>query len=233
MDFSIIAENLYRYFNGTWMTIQLVFISLAAGLILAIPLAIVRTSKNWLLTVPIRAFVYFMRGTPLLVQMYMVYYGMGQFEYIKETFMWKYFQEAYFCALFAFTLNTAGYTIEILRGAIVNTPFGEIEAAKSVGMSKAMMMRRIILPSSFRRALPAYSNEVIFMIHGSALASVITLVDITGAARFVTSRYYSPAEAYVTAAVFYMALIFGIIWLFKKVEYRWSGHLRRQEEAMD
>lgn len=232
MDFSIIIENLPSYVSGTWVTIQLVFISLAIGLMLAIPLAILRTSKNWILTAPIRAFVYFMRGTPLLVQMYMVYYGMGQFEFLKQTFLWNYFQEAYFCALFAFTLNTAGYTIEIIRGAIVNTPFGEIEAAKSVGMSRAMMMRRIILPSAFRRALPAYSNEVIFMLHGSSLASVITLVDITGAARVVSSRYYSPAEAYVTAAVFYMVLIFSVIWVFKKVEYRWSGHLRRQEETV-
>lgn len=231
MDITIIIENLYRYLDGTWLTLQLVAISLTLGLFLAIPLAVMRTFKNWFINAPIRAFVYFMRGTPLLVQIFMIYHGLAQFEFIKTSFLWDYFKEAYFCALFAFTLNTAGYTTEIIRGAIVNTSFGEIEAAKSVGMSRTQMYLRIILPSAFRRALPAYSNEVIFMIHGSALASIITLEDITGAARKVNSDYYSPYEAFLTAAVFYMVLIFTSIWIFKKIEYYWSGHLRRQDEA--
>ncbi len=227
----IIAGEITGYFEGLWLTIQLVSISLFIGLLLAVPLAIIRASvKNWYANAPIRAFVYVMRGTPLLVQIYLIYYGMGQFELIRESFLWIFFKEAYFCALFAFTLNTAGYTTEIIRGAIVNTSFGEIEAAKSVGMSKLLMLRRIILPSAFRRALPAYGNEVIFMIHGSSLASAITLVDITGYAIKVNSRYYAPFEAYITAAIFYMALIFTTIWVFKKIEYRLSGHLRRQDE---
>ena len=114
---------------------------------------------------------------------------MGQFELVKESVLWSFFKEAYFCALFAFTLNTAAYTTEILRGAIKATPHGEIEAALAAGMSKLLMIRRIILPSAFRRALPAYSNEIIFMLHGSSLASVITIIDITGAARIINSRY--------------------------------------------
>jgi len=230
MDFSIIIESIGIYLQGLKNTIILVSISLAAGLLLAVPLAVGRTSKRALLQMPIRAYVYFFRGTPLLVQMFIVYYGFGQFEAIKTSFLWPFFREAYFCALFAFTLNTGAYTTEIIRGAIEATPRGEIEAAMAAGMSRLMMLRRIVLPSAFRRALPAYSNEIIFMLHGSSLASIITILDITGAARLVNSRYYSPYEAFLTAAVFYMTITFLIVFFVRKLEYRWFAHLRPQVE---
>lgn len=226
MDFSIIMENIDIYIDGFFVTIQLTAISLAIGLCMSIPLAIIRTSRNPLLSSPVRFFIYIFRGTPLLVQMFIIYYGSGQFEFIKTTIFWDFFKNAYLCALLAFTLNTCAYTTEIIRGAIDSMPFGEIEAAKSVGMSKFMMMRRIILPSSLRRAVPAYGNEVIFMLHGSSLASIITIVDLTGAARIINSRFYSPYEAYLTAAVFYLALVYTIVWLFKKLEKRIYAHLQ-------
>ena len=228
MDFSIIFSNMDIYLEGLKNTLILVSVSLAIGLACAIPLAVLMTSKNILVSGPIRAFVYFFRGTPLLVQMFLVYYGMGQFELIKTSFLWVFFKQAYFCALFAFTLNTCAYTTEIIRGAIENTPHGEIEAARAAGMSAFLRFRRIILPSAFRRALPTYSNEIIFMLQGTSLASVITIVDITGAARIVNSRYYSPYEAFLTAAAFYMAITFMILWLIKKLEFRWYAHLRRE-----
>ncbi len=228
MDFSIIFSNMDIYLEGLKNTLVLVSVSLAIGLACAIPLAVLMTSKNILVSGPIRAFVYFFRGTPLLVQMFLVYYGMGQFELIKTSFLWVFFKQAYFCALFAFTLNTCAYTTEIIRGAIENTPHGEIEAARAAGMSAFLRFRRIILPSAFRRALPTYSNEIIFMLQGTSLASVITIVDITGAARIVNSRYYSPYEAFLTAAAFYMAITFMILWLVKKLEFRWYAHLRRE-----
>ena len=175
MDFRVIIDNLPLYYQGLWTTVQLVFISLMVGLCLAIPIALLAASKNrWVSIVP-KAYIYFFRGTPLLVQMFLIYHGMGQFETVRESFLWVIFKEAYACALVAFALNTAGYTAEILRGTIMQTAFGEIEAAKACGMSNATIYRRIILPSTFRRALPAYGNEVIFMLHGSALAGVITL----------------------------------------------------------
>ncbi len=228
MEFSIIIDNLPIYLEGLKNTVILVTISLIIGLLLAIPLAVLRTSKNYALQAPVRAYIYFFRGTPLLVQMFLVYYGFGQFDFLKNSFLWSFFKEAYFCALFAFTLNTCAYTTEIIRGAMVATPHGEIEAAIAAGMSRLTMLRRIILPSSFRRALPAYSNEIIFMLHGSSLASVITIVDITGAARIINSRYYSPYEAFLTAAVFYMAITFSIVFLIKQLEKRWHAHLQPQ-----
>lgn len=228
MEFSIIFDNIGIYFEGLKNTLILVSLSLIIGLVCAVPLAVLRTSKNIFISGPIRPFVYFFRGTPLLVQMFLIYYGMGQFEPIKASFLWVFFKEAYFCALFAFTLNTCAYTTEIIRGAIENTPHGEVEAAKAAGMSYFLRFRRIILPSAFRRALPSYGNEIIFMLHGSSLASVITIIDITGAARIVNSRFYSPYEAFLTAALFYMSITFLIVWLIKKLEFRWFAHLRRE-----
>ncbi len=231
MDLSIIFENIGIYLEGLKTTAWLVSLSLMLGLVLAIPLAVLRTAKSYAVQAPIRAYIYFFRGTPLLVQMFIVYYGFGQFEVIKTSFVWPLFREAWFCALFTFTLNTGAYTTEILRGAIEATPHGEIEAAKAAGMSRLLMLRRIVLPSAFRRALPQYSNEIIFMLHGSSLASVITLVDITGAARIINSRFYSPYEAFLTAAVFYMTLTFMIVFLVKQLEKRWFAHLQPQKTS--
>jgi arginine/ornithine transport system permease protein len=229
MDFEVIINTLPLYFQGLWVTIYLVLVSLVIGLGMAIPLSLLATSKNmWIRALP-KAYIYFFRGTPLLVQMYMIYHGMGQFEALRESFLWVIFQEAWACALIAFALNTAGYTAEILRGTIEQTAYGEIEAARACGMSTAMVYRRIILPSTFRRALPAYGNEVIFMLHGSSLAGIITIMDLFGAARIVNARFYAPFEAYITAGVFYLVMTFMIVWGFKKAEHYWHAHLRPRE----
>jgi arginine/ornithine transport system permease protein len=227
MDFEIIASNLGLYFHGLWTTVWLVAAALALGFCLSVPLAVLRTSRNRIVNWPVWAYTYFFRGTPLLVQLFMIYYGLSQFEVVQNSFMWPLLRQAWFCCLLAFTLNTAAYTTEILRGAIEVTPSGEIEAAKAAGMSPMLMLRRIILPSAFRRALPSYGNEVIFMLHGSAVASVVTLVDLTGAARLVQSRTYAPYEAFITAALFYLILTFALVWLFRQLEHRLHAHLRR------
>jgi arginine/ornithine transport system permease protein len=226
MDIQVIIDNLPLYFRGLWTTIILVISSLAVGLCLAIPLALLASSKNrWVSMLP-KAYIYFFRGTPLLVQMYMIYHGMGQFGAVRDSFLWVIFKEAYACALIAFALNTAGYTAEILRGAIAQTAFGEIEAAKACGMSSTKIYRRIILPSAFRRALPAYGNEVIFMLHGSALAGVITIIDLFGAAKVVNARNFVPFESFITAGLFYLALTLLIVVGFKKAEKYWHAYLR-------
>ncbi len=229
MDFQVIIDNLPLYFQGLWVTIILVVSSLVMGLCLAVPIALLATAKNkWISFLP-KAYIYFFRGTPLIVQMFMIYHGMGQFTIVHDTFLWTIFQEAFACALIAFALNTAAYTGEILRGTIEQTLFGEIEAAKACGMSIPMIYRRIILPSTFRRALPAYGNEVIFMLHGSSLAGVITIVDLFGAAKIVNSRSFVPFESFITAGVFYLALTFIIVGAFKMAERHFHAYLRPRE----
>lgn len=226
IDLELVLANLPLYLRGLWTTVWLTFLSLAIGLLLAVPLGLARTSRNPVVNGPVWAYTYFFRGTPLLIQLFMIYYGAGQFEAIRESILWPLFSQAWFCALLAFTLNTAAYTAEIVRGAVQATPAGEIEAARALGMSRALVLRRIVLPSAFRRALPAYGNEMIFMLHGSAVASTVTIIDLTGAARIVNSRYYSPYEAFLTAAAFYMALTFAITGLVKLLERHWHAHLR-------
>lgn len=226
MSFDIIIDSFPLYLRGLFTTVWLTAAALLVGLLLSVPLAIARASSNPFISTPVWAYSYVFRGTPLFVQLMLLYYGSGQFEVVRTSFAWPLLQQAWFCALLAFTLNTAAYTVEILRGAIQATPHGEIEAAKACGMSHALMLRRIVLPSAFRRALPAYGNECVFMLHGSAVASTVTLLDLTGVGALVASRYYAPYEAYGVAALFYMALTFGIIGAFILLERRMLRHLK-------
>ncbi|WP_148864135.1 ABC transporter permease [Marinobacter fonticola] len=220
------ATTMLHYWDGLVTTVQLVFLSLIIGLVLSIPLALMRTSRNPLINAPVWLYTYLFRGTPLLIQLYIIYYGVAQIEGIQDTFWWVIFKQPFYPALLAFVLNTTAYTTEIIRGAIVATPHGEIEAAKAYGMSWIMRVRRIILPSAARRALQAYSNEVIFMLHASAIASVVTIVDLTGAARDIYSRFYAPFDAFIAVALIYMALTFTIVFIFRHLEKRMLRHLK-------
>ncbi|NUY57193.1 MULTISPECIES: ABC transporter permease [Salinivibrio] len=222
MDFSLVLETWPIYLDGLWTTVWLVASALVIGLLVAVPVAVARNAQFPLWRYPAWAFIYFFRGTPLLIQLYLIYYGLSQVVNVEDS-LW---QHAWFCALVAFVLNTAAYTAEIIRGAINGLPKGEVEAAIAYGMSPYKAFSRIILPSAMRRALPAYSNEVVFMLHGSAVAGIITIVDLTGAARIVNSRYYAPFESFLTAGVFYMALTFSILWMFRLAERRFLRHMR-------
>ena len=218
--------TMLEYWNGLVQTVQLVFLSLIIGLLVAVLLAILRTNRRWCVSGPVWVYTYLFRGTPLLIQLYIIYYGLAQIPGIQETFWWSIFREPFYPALLAFTLNTAAYTTEIFRGAIAATPQGEIEAAKAYGMSWFLRLRRIVLPSAARRAVQAYSNEVIFMLHASAIASVVTIVDLTGAARNIYSRFYAPFEAFIGVALIYMALTFLLVFAFRKLENHLLRHQR-------
>ncbi|MGM0571822.1 ABC transporter permease [Marinobacter sp.] len=220
------AMTLLEYWDGLVQTVQLVFLSLVIGLLVAVPLAILRTNRRWWVSGPVWVYTYLFRGTPLLIQLYIIYYGLAQIPGIQQTFWWGIFREPFYPALLAFTLNTAAYTTEIFRGAIAATPQGEIEAAKAYGMSWFLRLRRIVLPSAARRAVQAYSNEVIFMLHASAIASVVTIVDLTGAARNIYSRFYAPFEAFIGVALIYMALTFLLVFAFRKLENHLLRHQR-------
>ena len=224
-DYQMIWENLPLYWGGVLVTLKILLISLAFGLSLALPLALMRVSKSPWVNFPAWLYTYVIRGTPMLVQLFLIYYGLAQFEFIRDSFMWPYFSSATFCACLAFAINTSAYTAEILAGSLKATPPGEIEAAKAMGMSRSKLYRRILLPSALRRALPQYSNEAIMMLHTTSLASIVTLIDITGAARTVSSQYYMPFEAFITAGLFYLALTFILVRLFKLAERRWLAYM--------
>lgn len=237
IDFQLILDKLPAFFgggdgnavmssrDGLVMTLELLFISLILGMAMAVPMALMQVSKNRLASGAVRVYGYVFRGTPLLVQLFIIYYGLAQFGWIRDSWAWHYLREAYFCAILAFTLNTAAYTTEIIAGQIRNTHWGEIEAAQAMGMSKWLMMRRIVLPSALRRALPAYSNEVIMMLQSTAIAGLVTLADITGVARRIYADSYMAFEPFLTAGAIYLALTFLLVWLMKQAEKRWLAYL--------
>lgn len=231
MNFEIIIDSLPVLLSSTVTTLELLALSLVVGMCLAIPIALVRLSHNPVLWMPAYAYIYFFRGSPLLVQLFLIYYGLGQFDWIKTTFLWSILRQGYWCAIIAFALNTAAYTAEILRGAIQAVPHGEVEAGRACGMSGFLLFRRIIAPKAVRLVLPAYSNEVILMLQASSLASLVTVVDLMGAASNIVNRSFALFEIYITAGLMYLAMTYGIEWAFRKVEHRLSGHLRERPVA--
>lgn len=233
MDFEIIIRSLPKLLEGAALTVEITALSLVIGLCMAIPLAVMYLSTNPLISLPVRGFVFYFRGTPFLVQIFLIYYGSGQFrEALEAAGLWIFFREPYFCAVLSLTLNTAAYTAYIMRGAIQNVPFGEIEAARACGMSGLLLFRRITMPKAFRIALPAYSNEVVFLFQTTSLVSIISLLDLTGIARIIAARSFAIYEIYITAGIIYLIVTYGILFIFKKVEHRLSGHLReRPSEA--
>lgn len=224
-DYTVIQANLPLYLAGMLETLKLLAISLLLGLLAALPLGLMRVSRRPWVNALAWTYTYVIRGTPMLVQLFLIYYGLAQFAAVRESILWPWLSNATFCACLAFAINTSAYTAEIIAGSLRATPHGEIEAARAMGMSRALMYRRILLPSAMRRALPQYSNEVIMMLQTTSLASIVTLMDITGAARTVTAQYYLPFEAYITAGGIYLALTFILVRLFKLAERRWLGYL--------
>ena len=218
----MVAENLPQLLAGAWLTVQLVALAMVTGTVLAFPLACMRTSRHGWLWAPAWGYVFFFRGTPLLVQIFLVYYGLAQFAAVRDSLLWPVLREPYWCAVIAFGLNTAAYTAEIIRGGMLAVPHGEREAARSLGLSRWQEMRLIVLPRAVRQALPAYGNEVILMLKGSALASTITLLDLTGVARTLIARTYLAVELFALAGFIYLILTLLIVRGVRLLERRWA-----------
>jgi His/Glu/Gln/Arg/opine family amino acid ABC transporter permease subunit len=212
--------------------VELTALSVLIGLICAVPVALARLSPNPLLSWPAYAYMFYFRGTPLLVQIFLIYYGSGQFvSELRSLGLWQFFREPYFCAVLTLTLNTAAYTAEILRGAIRAVPYGEVEAGCAFGMSRTLILRRIILPKAFRLALPAYTNEVIFLFQATSLVSIITIMDLTGVGRVIIAETFRTFEVWIFVGLCYLVMSYAILYAFKRLEHRLSGHLRAGPEV--
>ncbi|WP_339544906.1 ABC transporter permease [Pseudomonas sp. RA_35y_Pfl2_P32] len=220
MNWEVIIKWLPKLAQGATLTLELVAIAVILGLLLAIPLGIARSSKRWYVRALPYAYIFFFRGTPLLVQLFLVYYGLAQFDAVRNSAMWPYLRDPFWCATATMTLHTAAYIAEILRGAIQAIPPGEIEAARALGMSRPKALFYIILPRAARIGLPAYSNEVILMLKASALASTVTLLELTGMARTIIARTYLPVEIFFAAGMFYLLMAYVLVRGFKLLE-RW------------
>lgn len=225
MNFDLITQYGDRFLDGTYISLKLVILSSIIGLVMAFALAMARTSKQRRYWIPAYSYIYFFRGTPLLIQLFILYYGLGQFEWIRNSFLWPVLGDAEWCGLIGLSLNTSAYTAEILRGGIRAVPRGEIEAARSMGMSSWLLNRRIVLPRAIRIAWPAYGNEVVLLLKGSALVSTISVWDLMGETRSIFSRTYA-LEIFVYAAVIYFVLTFILTRIFRLIEKRINRYLQ-------
>lgn len=226
-DAAMFARYAPSYLSGLKVTLQLVGLSVLLGALLSAPVAWARTSRNPWLAWPAYAYVYFFRGTPLLAQAFLIYYGMGSFRPQLEALgLWGFFREAWYCALLAFTLNTAAYQAEILRGAVRSVPRGQWEGAASLGIPRWLTLRKIILPQALIVALRPYGNEIILMIKGSAIVAIITVLDLMGETRRAYSRTFD-FQTYLWAAVIYLAIVETLRNIINHIEGRITAHLRR------
>ncbi|RMX08364.1 ABC transporter permease subunit [Corticibacter populi] len=233
MNWAVLFEpgNLMLYLKGMWATFYMLAGLLFFGGIAGLLFALMLTSRSKVLQKMAGAFTYFVRGTPLLIQIYLIYYGIAQLAWVQALWdtVWPitYFKSALFCAMLAFSINHAGYLAEILAGAIRDTNPGEVQAGYAMGMSRWQVMRRIILPSALRRALPPYSNEVMQMMHGTSLASTVpALFEITAAAQKINRDYYLTFEAFLFAAALYLVLTFAMMGLFRLAERHYTAYLQ-------
>lgn len=218
MDIELMIESFPKLLKATSLTLKLVSSSLLFGIFLGIFFAILRTGKNKFFKLLSYYYSYIFRGTPLLVQIFIIYFGLGQIEYLRSSFLWVILKEPYWCAIIAFTLNTGAYTSEILRSAFETISTGYIEAGKSLGMPENKIFYKIQLPIAIRQSLPAYGNEMILMLKGTSLASTVTLMDLTGVAKFIISTTFKPIEIFIVAGSIYLFITFLIHTFVKLIE---------------
>lgn len=214
-----LIDTMLRLLAGLPLTLSLAGVSIAAGLVLAVGLTVARQASpalGWF----VRGYVHVMRGTPLLVQLFLIYYGLSQFVDVRQSSLWPFLRQPYWCAILAFTLNTAAYGSEILRGGLQSVPPGVTEAGKALGLSRIGLYRTIILPLAVRLALPAYGNEMIIMVKSTALASIVTLMDVTGIAHEIIADTFRAFEVFGCAGAIYLALNAAIAWCVHRLERR-------------
>jgi len=229
MNLETMAEALPQLIEGIPTTLTLVASALALGFVFAVIVAQMRLSKNFIMSPLAYAYVYVFRSTPLLVQIFLIYYGSGQFrETLEAIGLWYFLREPYFCAILALTLNTAAYTSEIIRGGIQSVPWGEIEAGRAVGMSGVTLFRRIIFPVAIRQALPAYGNEIILMVKSTSLASTITILEVTGIAKKIIAATFAPMEVFIIAGAIYLSINFIVTRAVQWIEVKLSPQLHRE-----
>jgi octopine/nopaline transport system permease protein len=225
MDWVFLTDVFLQLLGGIPLTLQLALTALVAGFMLAVVIASAASSRYRLLRWIANAHVEIFRGTPLLVQVFLIYYGLGQIPGLRESFLWPYLREPYWCAILALALNTSAYTAEIIRGAIQAVPASEIEAGRACGMSGLLLRRRVTWPIAIRQGLPVYGSEVILMLKATSLASIITLTEVTGIAYKLISSTYRVMEVFAVTGALYLTLTFLISLAFSLIERRLNGHL--------
>ena len=222
MDLELMITSFPKLLNATVITLKLLSLSLFFGLFIGLLFAVMRMHKNLFISKFAYGYSYLFRGTPLLVQIFIIYFGFGQIEFIRSSFLWIILKEPYWCAIIAFALNTGAYTSEILRSAFETIKKGYIEAGKSLGISSKIIFYKIQIPIAIRQSLPAYGNEIILMLKGTSLASTVTLMDLTGVAKYIISTTFKPIEVFIVAGSIYLFMTFLVHNLIKFLERKYN-----------
>ena len=222
MNFELIISSFPKMLGAAVITVKLLAFSLAIGLLIGLFFAVLRLNKNIFISKFAYGYSYLFRGTPLLVQIYIIYFGLGQIEFIRSTFLWVILKEPFWCAIIAFALNTGAYTSEILRSAFQTIKPGVIEAGKSLGISNKIIFYKIQIPIAIRQSLPAYGNEIILMLKGTSLASTVTIMDLTGVAKHIISTTFKPVEVFILAGSIYLFMTFIVHNIIKFLERKYS-----------
>ena len=223
---TLIFKNFFIILSGLDNTLLLLIISLPLGFILALIFAIGRVSKIKILSSIIASYIFVIRGTPLLVQIYLIYFGLGSIKFIRESFLWYALKEPFWCGVIALTVNTVAYGAEIFRGGIQSIDRGQVESGLSLGFSKFLLLRKIILPIAIRKVLPSYGNELILMVKATSLVSLTTYMEMTGLARKIMAKTFAPVEAFIAAGMLYLFLNFLMVQFVKYLEWKYNPHLR-------
>ena len=223
---SLIYKNFFLVLSGLDNTLFLLLISLPIGFILALLFALGRVSKITFLSRTIASYIFVIRGTPLLVQIYLIYFGLGSVKFIRESFLWYALKEPFWCGVIALTINTVAYGAEIFRGGIQSIEKSQVESGLSLGFGKFLLLRKIILPIAIRKVLPSYGNELILMVKATSLVSLTTYMEMTGIARKIMAKTFAPVEAFIAAGILYLFLNFLMVQFVKYLEWKYNPHLR-------
>ena len=226
---SLIFSNFLQILRALDETIFLLLVSLPIGFVLSLIFALGRVSNNYILSKLIASYIFAIRGTPLLVQIYLIYFGLGSIKAIRESFLWIALKEPFWCGVIALTINTVAYGSEIFRGGIQSVTKGQIESALSLGFNKFTLLRKIILPIALRKVLPSYGNELILMVKATSLVSLTTYMEMTGIARKIMAKTFAPVEAFVAAGILYLFLNFLMVQFVKYLEWKYNPHLRVEQ----
>ena len=226
-DFYLIFESLPKMLAGLGLTLKLLFLSAFLGLMLAVIILLMRISRRWYLAIPAFLYIYLFRGTPILIQIFVIYYGLPQFQFIRESVLWPILREPFACSVIALMLNTGAYVAEIMRGGVLGVDKGLLEAGAALGLSVRQRFIFITTPIAVRLSIPAYSNDVISLLKATALASTVTLLDVTGVARTIVAKTFAPYEIFISAAIIYLVMTWLIQRSFRLFENRMSRYAKK------
>lgn len=218
MRLDILLEAIPLVVSGLWLTLQITILSFVVGQVVGLPIALAAASRSRFFSLPAQAYIFLVRGSPLLVQLFIIYYGLGQISFVRGSFLWTVLRDPVNCVVLSVGLNSAAYVGELLRGAITQVARGQREAAGTLGLSRRQTLALVVLPQVYRAVIPPLGNELVLVLKASSLGSAVTIMEMTGAARVLVARTYAPFEVFAVAGILYLAIGMAVAHAFGRIE---------------